>query len=93
MDQRHDQYLLWARHPQAARAGPLPYSLGPAGVQRADRHRGARPLSWLRRVRARPASAAAHGSAGRHQELDIHAYLELEFAVGDEQSGAGNRGR
>lgn len=90
MHERHDQYLLWTRHPHAARAGPLPHALVPASEQRRDRRWGLRPLAWRRRLTAGPAgspSAAAGGT--RPQELDIHAYLELEFAVDDEQSRAG----
>jgi hypothetical protein len=94
MQERRDLYLLWARYPQASRAGPLPYSIGPAGGQRPVRRRKGRLLTWLRRLKSRPAGApAARERAGRREELDIHGYLELEFAVRDEQSRAGNRGR
>lgn len=76
-----DDYLLrsrWGHVPRTPRAGPRGSRPDFAPAERPSPSRG-RPRRGLARVLRRPGRDPSPG------ELDIHAYLQLEFAVDDER--------
>ena len=81
MHSARDDYLLrsrWGHVPRTPRAGPRPGRSEFAQSQASAPASASRSRGLLARLSRRPQGRGCPG------ELDIHAYLELEFAVEDE---------